>query len=73
MDKTTRKIILFALIVLGLAVGGYIAYQIYEYVASDITTRVRKGVSEGIGEGVGGMLNPVTLPARLLGGGKSAQ
>jgi len=58
MDKFSKKIIKWLLIIAAVLLIGYGSYKLYNFVAEDITRRVKKGVSEGVSKGIGKSLSP---------------
>jgi uncharacterized membrane protein YebE (DUF533 family) len=57
MDKNSKKMATGAVIVVGLIVGGYIAYLVYNNAVNDATRRIKRGVTEG----VQGAMNPMNM------------
>lgn len=69
-QNNTNQIAKAILIILGLAVLGYGAYQAYLWAVADATKKIRAGVSEGIQDGVGKSLNPIGMVGNMFGGKK---
>ncbi len=69
-QNNTNQIVKVIAIVLGLAVLGYGAYQLYLVAVADATTKIRAGVSEGVQDGVGKSLNPLKAVTNIFGANK---
>ena len=69
-QNNSNHIVKVILIVLGLAVLGYGAYQAYLWAIADATKKIRAGVSEGVQDGVGKSLNPIGMVGNIFGGKK---
>lgn len=70
MEHNNNQILKAILIVLGVAVLGYGAYQAYLWAIADATKKIRAGVSEGVQDGVGKSLNPIKAMTNIFGGNK---
>ncbi len=77
MENPYKKALTYLFILVGLCITGYLGYRAYHYAinaynqavddaAERIKEKVKEGASEGVEEGAGKVLNPLTLPTKIL-------